>query len=132
MVRYIPRGSGGWGKFYPLPYFLNNLKTAARSAAKFGIPSLMHQLYAFSANFVKIDWIFYRNNDLLVTLCHAILVQNQTNVQPVVTPLFVKQLEIDIKKTQNFMLYKKAISDFQNFEFFIQNFQKLKILENFG
>ena len=55
----------------------------------------MHQFYAFPPKKVQNRSENFRNISILVTSCHAILGQNQTNIQPVVTPPFVKQFEID-------------------------------------
>ena len=60
-----------------------------------------------------------------MTSLHAILAQNQTNIQTAISPPIIKQFYIvKHQKTQNVELYKIAISKNQNCVFLHLNFQK--------
>ena len=122
----------GGGPFWPpLWFFPGGAKTAARSAAKFSVPlsaSILHMYAKFETKGHHRSWVI----EVKPRSCST---KNETKSSNLWTPLkgtVFEQIKLFLRRfVENWLLYKTAISDFQNFDFSKKYFQKSQLFGKF-
>ena len=135
-----PRPVGG-AFWPPLWFFLNSKKTAARSAAKFSVPSRA-SIWHLHTKFQVLGHLRSGVIEVKLRSCSSKNEQKSCNLETLTKSTVIKQFQSSLyglvdKKRR----YKTAISDFQNFWFltkkksknwfFLKNFEKIQNFSEF-